>query len=139
MEVMGFKIDENAWYARTHEWVRLEGDIALVGISDYAQDQLSDVVYVELPEVGDSFEKGDGCAVVESVKAASDCYAPLSGDIVEVNKALEETPQVVNEDPYGAGWFVKLRPVDLAELETLMDADAYQQYCAEEALKEGGH
>jgi len=134
---MSFNVDRNCRYSKTHEWIRLEGDIALVGITDYAQDQLSDIVYVELPEPGDSFEMGDVYAVVESVKAASDCNIPISGEILEVNEGLENRPQVVNEDPHGQGWFIQLRPMDLSEMESLMDADAYEKYCAEETGKEG--
>lgn len=136
---MSLRIDDRCRYTETHEWIRSEGDLALVGITDYAQDQLSDIVYVELPEPGDSFEKGDVYAVVESVKAASDCYMPCSGEIVEVNEGLEDSPQIVNGDPYGAGWFVKLRPMDASRMNGLMNAQAYEKYCAEEAEKEGGH
>jgi len=136
---MSFKTDRNCRYSKTHEWVRVEGDVALAGITDYAQDQLSDIVYVELPESGDSFERGDVYAVVESVKAASDCDMPISGEILEVNESLEDSPQVVNRDPYGGGWFVQFRPMDLSEMDGLMDADAYEKYCAEETEKEGGH
>ena len=95
------KFDPNCKYDQEHEWVRVEGDEAIIGISDYAQDQLSDVVYVELPEVGDTFDKGDIFAVVESVKAASDVYMPISGDVLEINEALEDSPELVNEDPFG--------------------------------------
>lgn len=130
---MSSKTDGSCRYAKTHEWVRLEGDTALVGISDYAQDQLSDIVYVELPEPGDSFEKGDVFAVVESVKAASDCHLPVSGKIIEVNEELEGSPQIVNGDPYGAGWFIRCSPMDVAEVADLMDASAYEKHCAEEA------
>ena len=100
---MSFKVDDRCRYSENHEWIRLEGDIATTGISDHAQDQLSDIVYVELPEPGDSFAKGDVYAVVESVKAAADCYMPVSGDVVEVNEQLEDSPQTANEDPYGSG------------------------------------
>jgi len=136
---MSLNVDRSLRYSKTHEWIRLEGDIALAGITDYAQDQLSDVVYVELPEPGDSFEMGDVYAVVESVKAASDCDMPISGEILEVNEGLEDRPQVVNEDPYGKGWFIQFRPVDVSEMDSLMDADAYKKYCTEETGKEGGH
>lgn len=120
-------------YAKTHEWVKVEslslaqGDIATSGISDYAQEELNDVVYVELPEVGDSFSQGDSFAVIESVKAASDVYVPLSGEIIEVNRALEDKPQLINEDPYGAGWLIKFRVRNSREADSLLDATAYQQ------------
>jgi len=100
----------------------------VIGISDYAQDQLSDVVYVELPEVGDTFEQGDVFAVVESVKAASDVYMPVSGEILEVNEVLEDSPELVNQDPYGEAWFVRIAMADLSELDGLMDAEAYKAY-----------
>ncbi|MGB5950048.1 MAG: glycine cleavage system protein GcvH [Parvibaculum sp.] len=111
-----------------HEWVRVDGDIATIGITDYAQEQLGDVVYVELPEVGKSIAQGDEAAVVESVKAASEVYAPVSGEIVEVNAELEAAPGGVNEDAMGKGWFVKLRLADKAEFEKLMDEDAYKSF-----------
>jgi glycine cleavage system H protein len=119
-------------YASTHEWARLEADgTVTVGITDHAQAQLGDLVFVELPEVGAQYAAGDACAVVESVKAASDIYAPVGGTVVEVNEALEESPQLVNEDPYGDGWLFRLEPVDAAELDNLMDADAYQEQIQE--------
>jgi len=113
-------------YSDHDEWVRVEGDEIVTGITDYAQDQLSDIVYVELPEVGDQFEKGEPYGVVESVKAASDVYMPASGDIVAVNSELEDTPEIVNEDPYGRGWFVRIKPIDPADLDELMDSDTYR-------------
>ncbi len=120
------KLDQNAKYQDTHEWARKEGDLIVVGISDHAQDSLSDVVYVELPVIDDEIDKGDVFGVVESVKAASDLYMPVSGVIVEVNDALEDTPEVVNSDPFGEGWFIKVKPTNLdAEWDALMDADAY--------------
>jgi glycine cleavage system H protein len=122
------KFDPNCKYDQEHEWVRVEGDEALVGISDYAQDQLSDVVYVELPEVGDTFDRGDVFAVVESVKTASDVYMPLTGDILEINEALEDSPELVNEDPYGQAWFVRVALADPSELDELMDVDEYKEY-----------
>ena len=132
------KVDERCLYTDTHEWVRVEGDEATTGITDHAQEQLSDIVYVELPEVGDAFAKGDAFAVVESVKAASDCYMPIGGEIIEVNEELSEAPELVNEDPYEAGWFVRFRVSDASELEDLMDAAAYEEFVAEEEAK-GGH
>lgn len=125
------KLDDNVKYAQNDEWVRIEDGIAAVGISDYAQDQLSDVVYVELPEVGAAIEAGTAVAVVESVKAASDIFAPVSGVVVEVNAALEDAPEIVNEDPYGA-WFFKVETAEAleAELAALMAPDAYVTYIA---------
>jgi glycine cleavage system H protein len=115
-------------YSDHDEWARVEEDEVVTGITDYAQDQLSDIVYVELPEVGDQFDKGEPYGVVESVKAASDVYMPASGEIVAVNSELEDTPEIVNEDPYGRGWFVRIRPVDLADLGELMDSEAYKAH-----------
>lgn len=135
---MPVKVDSRCRYTKTHEWVRVEGDEGYVGITDYAQQQLSDIVFVEMPEVGDSFEKGEVFGVVESVKAASDVYLPVAGEIVELNEELEDSPDLVNRDPYGDGWFVKFVIEDHDELGSLMDADAYQQF-AERALEEGAH
>ena len=119
-------------YAATHEWVRQEGDnIVTVGISDFAQEQLGDVVFVELPEVGTTVEAGDAVAVVESVKAASDIYSPVSGEIIEVNPVLEDSPETVNEDSYEYGWFFKIRQIEGGDLEELMDAESYQDQCEE--------
>jgi glycine cleavage system H protein len=112
-------------YATSHEWVRLEGDIATVGISDHAQEELTDVVFVELPAVGRSVDAGDPTAVVESVKAASDIYAPISGEVVEVNPDVEADPSLVNSDPYGKGWIFKLKVKDAEHVSKLMDAAAY--------------
>lgn len=117
-------------YTRDHEWIRVEGDLGTVGISDYAQEQLGDVVYVELPEVGKALARGEEAAVVESVKAASEVYAPASGEVVEVNRALEDEPALVNGAPTGAGWFLKLRLSAPAELDGLMDEAAYGTYVA---------
>ncbi len=111
-----------------HEWVRVDGDVATIGITDYAQEQLGDVVYVELPEVGKSLATGDEAAVVESVKAASEVYAPVSGEVVEVNGDLEGAPGGVNEDAMGRGWFVKLKLADKSEFAKLMDEDAYKAF-----------
>lgn len=115
-------------YSKDHEYVRIEGDVAVVGISDYAQSQLGDVVFVELPEVGKAVSQGKEAAVVESVKAASEVYAPVSGEVVEVNDALEAAPATVNEDAEGAGWFVKLRLSNPSELDGLMTAEAYAEF-----------
>lgn len=132
------KVDPQAKYAKSHEWVRMEGEIAVIGVSDYAQHLLSDVVYVELPEVGDTVTKGESFGTVESVKAAEDAYAPISGEVVEVNTELEDNPEWVNEDPYGKAWMLKVTPSDLSELDDLMDASAYEAYVREEEEK-GGH
>ena len=115
-------------YTKDHEYVRVDGDVATVGITDYAQAQLGDVVFVELPAAGLSVGKGDQAAVVESVKAASEVYAPVSGEVVEVNPDLEATPATVNEDPAGKGWFVKLRMANAGDLDDLMDEAAYQAF-----------
>jgi len=125
------KFEPGYQYHEEHEWVRVEGDEVVIGISDYAQDQLSDVVYVELPEVGDSFERGDVLAVVESVKAASDVYMPIGGEILEINEELEDSPELVNTDPYGEAWFVRATIADPAELDDLMDAEAYKAFIEE--------
>ena len=117
-------------FTRDHEWVRLDGDLAAVGITDFAQSQLGDVVYVELPEVGRRLEQGKAAAVVESVKAASDVFAPVSGEVAEVNDALAADPARVNADPMGAGWFLKVRLADPKELEALMDETAYRRFVA---------
>lgn len=118
------------YFTDEHEWIDVEGEIATVGITDYAQEQLGDIVFVELPEEGKSFDKGDDAAVVESVKAASDIYAPASGEVVEVNGALEEEPGLVNSDAEEEGWFFKLRLTDPSELEALMDEGAYKKFVA---------
>lgn len=113
-----------------HEWLRIEGDIAVVGITEHATTQLGDLVFVELPEVGASFEKDGEAATVESVKAASDVYAPLAGEITEVNQAIVDEPSVVNSDPMGAGWFFKMKLANVADAEPLMDEAAYQALIA---------
>ncbi len=115
-------------YTKDHEYIRVEGDTGTVGITDYAQHQLGDVVYVELPAVGKSVEKGGEAAVVESVKAASEVYAPVSGEVVEVNRELETSPGTINEDPAGRGWFMKIRLRNQAELEGLMTEEQYQEF-----------
>lgn len=115
-------------YTKDHEYARADGDIYVVGISSHAAEQLGDVVFVELPEVGKSFSKGDDMAVVESVKAASDVYAPISGEIVEANQAIVDDPAKVNEDPEGAAWFVKIKASNPAELDDMMDAATYQDF-----------
>jgi glycine cleavage system H protein len=115
-------------YTKDHEYIRIEGDVGTVGISDYAQSQLGDVVFVELPEIGKTVSKGGEAAVVESVKAASEVYAPVSGEVVEVNAELEAAPGAVNEDPAGKGWFLKLKIADAAELDGLMGEAEYAEY-----------
>lgn len=115
-------------YTKDHEYIAVEGDTGTIGISDYAQQQLGDVVFVELPEIGRKVAKGDGTAVVESVKAASDIYAPVGGEVIAVNAELEAAPGTVNEDPAGKGWFVKLKITDASELDALMDEAAYQAF-----------
>ena len=119
-------------FTRDHEWVRLDGHLAIVGITDYAQSQLGDVVYVELPEIGRGIERGKEAAVVESVKAASEVYAPASGEVAEVNEAIAADPAKVNADPMGEGWFLKLRLADPGELEGLLDEEAYQRFVEEQ-------
>jgi glycine cleavage system H protein len=115
-------------YTKDHEWIRLDGDVGVVGITTYAQSQLGDVVFVELPKIGARFAKGDEAAVVESVKAASEVYAPTAGEVVAVNDALEASPGTVNADAEGAGWFLKLKLADARELDRLMSEDDYRQY-----------
>jgi glycine cleavage system H protein len=132
---MSYKIDPKARYARSHEWARTEGDVTVIGVSDYAQHLLSDVVYVELPEVGDRLTKGESLGTVESVKAAEDAYAPLSGEVVEVNTELEANPEWINEDPYGKAWLVKITPDDVGQVADLMDAGTYEAYVTEEDEK----
>jgi glycine cleavage system H protein len=119
-------------FTKDHEWVRVDGDLAVVGITDYAQSQLGDVVYVELPEIGRRVEKGKEAAVVESVKAASEVYAPVSGEVAEVNEAITADPNKVNADPMGEGWFMKLRLGDPQELDDLLDEAAYQRFIEQE-------
>jgi glycine cleavage system H protein len=115
-------------YTKDHEWVRVEGDAAIIGISDFAQEQLGDVVFVELPAIGKQFKQGDEAAVIESVKAASEVYAPVGGEVVEINLPLGDNPGLVNEAPTGEGWFLKIRISDASELDALMDEDAYQKF-----------
>ncbi|MEH6584469.1 MAG: glycine cleavage system protein GcvH [Halioglobus sp.] len=120
-------------YASSHEWARLEEDgTVTVGITDHAQEALGDVVFVELPEVGDSLAAAEEAGVVESVKAASDVYAPVTGEVIAINATLEDVPETVNSDPYNDGWFYKLQPADVSELEGLLSAEDYTRQCAEE-------
>ena len=125
---MAWKTPSDLKYLKSDEWLRLEGDAATIGISDYAQDQLNDIVYVELPAVGDELKIGDRLASVESVKAASDIYTPVSGTVTEVNKALEGSSELVNSDPYDKGWLVKLNVTD-AENPALLSAEQYTEWC----------
>jgi glycine cleavage system H protein len=118
------------YYTDEHEWIDVDGDVAMVGITDYAQEQLGDIVFVELPNGGTKLEKGDDAAVVESVKAASDVYAPISGKVLESNEDLEEDPALVNTDPEGDGWFFRMTIGDASELEGLMDDAAYKAFVA---------
>lgn len=120
-------------YTREHEWVHVEGDGATVGITHHAQDQLGDVVFVELPSVGAKLQAQGPFGAVESVKAVSDIYAPISGDVTEINESLVDKPETINEDPHGKGWLVKLRVFDLSEVQALMSAQQYADYVAEEA------
>ena len=129
---MSSKIDQSAHYLKSHEWARQEGSEIVIGISDHAQDALSDLVYVELPRVGAKLAKGAAFGVVESVKAASDVYMPLSGTITAINQSLEKTPEVINKDPYGAGWLIKVAPDAVSELNELLDAAAYDAFLAAE-------
>ncbi|GAB4520284.1 MAG: glycine cleavage system protein GcvH [Anaerolineae bacterium] len=124
------KTPDDLKYATSDEWVRIEGDVATIGISDYAQDQLNDIVYIELPEVGETYLKGATFGTVESVKAASDLNTPVAGEVIEVNNGLEDDPEIINADPYGKGWLIKLRVSGDPDLSDLMDAAAYIAYNA---------
>ncbi len=132
------QIPDNLRYAESHEWVRLEGDTIVVGISDYAQKSLGDIVYVELPEVGEQYDRGQAFGVVESVKATSDIYAPMAGKVLAVNEELQSDPAVVNTDPYGGGWIVRFQVGNPAEYDGLLDAAAYTEHVQKEEEK-GGH
>jgi glycine cleavage system H protein len=134
-DIDSLNLPEDVKYTKTSEWARKEGDVAVIGITDYAQSELSDIVYVEPPEVGDTFEQSGELGVVESVKAASDFYAPVTGEVVETNEKLQDSPELMNKDPYGEGWFVKIKMDDPGQFDGLMDAAAYKEF-----LKtEGGH
>lgn len=124
-------IPDGLLYTKEDEWVLVDGDEGTIGITDYAQDALSDIVYIELPDIGDSVGAGETFGVVESVKAASDLYSPLSGEVTATNEDILDTPETLNSDPYGEGWMVKIKLSDPAELEALMDAEAYTAYCDE--------
>ena len=117
----------NVKYTNEHEWIRIEGDEAYVGITDYAQSQLGDIVFVDIPTEGETLEKGETFGSIEVVKTVSDLFLPIGGEILEVNPALEENPELVNKDPYGEGWIVRIRPTDASEADDLLDAEAYKQ------------
>ena len=119
-------LDPNARYAESHEWARKEGDLIVCGITDHAQEELSDVVYVEFPDVGATFGKDEQFGVIESVKAASDLYIPMGGEIIEVNESLEDSPEIVNGDPFGEGWIIKFKPSDPSEWDSLLTPEAYE-------------
>jgi glycine cleavage system H protein len=127
------QVERGLRYTRTHEWAKVEGDVAVVGVTDYAQSELGDITYLELPQPGATVKQGEPMGVIESVKAASDIYAPLSGEVIEANQAIVEAPEKVNQSPYGEAWLVKVRLSDPSELETLMDDVTYEQFLAEEA------
>jgi glycine cleavage system H protein len=128
------QIPQELKYTKSHEWVRMNDDGSVtVGITDHAQDLMGDMVYLELPEAGTTLEAGKDCAVVESVKAASDVYAPLSGEVLEVNAGITDSPETVNKDPYGEGWMLRLQPADKSQWDALMDASAYEALIAEES------
>jgi glycine cleavage system H protein len=120
-------IPGNLKYTKGHEWIRLDGDVAYVGISDYAQGELGDIVFVEIETVGDTLDKGEAFGTIEAVKTVSDVYMPVSGEVLEANPVLEDTPEVVNKDPYGEGWMIRISVKDPSELDDLMDAEAYKK------------
>ena len=123
---------EDLKYSREHEWALVEGKVATIGITDFAQDKLGDIVFVELPAVGDKVIKDEAMGVVESVKAVSDVYSPVSGTVIEINDDLPDSPDMINEDPYGDGWIVKIQMSDPTDLEDLMDSEAYEVFVAEQ-------
>ncbi len=124
-------IPEDLHYSRDHEWIRVEGDVGTIGITDYAQQKLVDIVYVELPRVGETFEANQSFGTVESVKATSDVFTPVSGEVVEVNESLQDEPEKVNSDPYGDAWMIRLRVTNTAEVDKLMTAAEYEDYTKE--------
>jgi glycine cleavage system H protein len=126
------KIDPNVRYSKEHEWVRKENELFVYGITDHAQDQLSDIVYVELPEVGDTFDAGETIGVLESVKAAADIYLPIAGEIVEVNESLPDTPELLNSDPFGEGWLVKFSASNSADYDQLLSPEDYEKFAGAE-------
>ena len=126
-EINELILPENIRYTEDHEWARLEGEIVRIGLTDYAQDQLGDIVFVEFPEVGDSFSKGDEFGTIESVKAVSEIIMPVSGEVVAINEDLENVPELVNKEPYEGGWLIEVKPEDTRELDALMDKTAYMK------------
>ena len=126
---------EDTKYAKSHEYTHLDGDVATIGITEYAQKELGDVVFVELPQVGSQLEQNEEMGSIESVKAVSELFAPVTGEVTEVNERLRENPELVNSDPYGDGWMIKVRISDVSELDELMTAEEYDEYCE----KESGH
>ena len=124
-EINDLILPDDLKYTKSHEWAKISGDIVTIGLNDYAQDQLGEIVFVELPEAGDTFSKGDEFGSVESVKAVSEIYIPISGEIVEINEDLEDAPELVNESCYDNGWLIKVKPEDVSELNDLMDKDEY--------------
>ena len=122
-------------YTKEHEWVKLEDDLVVIGITDYAQDALGEIVYIELPSEGDEVTKGNPFGAVESTKSVSDLYAPVNGEVVEVNEALLDSPEAINEDPYGDGWMIEVKPYDVGELQDLMDNDEYTEFIEKESEK----
>lgn len=126
------KIPEDLKYTKEHEWAKVEGDIAIVGITDFAQEQLSDIVFVELPEVGTQVKQGETFGTVEAVKAVSELYSPVSGEVIEVNPKLADQPELVNQDPYGEGWMIKVKIQDPGELDNLLNAEGYKKLIEEE-------
>ena len=127
------EILEELKYTKEHEWTRLEDDLVVIGITDYAQDALGEIVYIELPSEGDEITKGNPFGAVESTKSVSDLYAPVSGEVVEVNETLLDSPEAINEDPYGEGWMIKVKPYDAGELQDLMDSDEYSEFVEKES------
>ncbi|GAB6142775.1 glycine cleavage system protein GcvH [Desulfocicer niacini] len=124
-EINELNLPENIKYSKDHEWASIQGDVVTVGINDYAQDQLGEVVFVEMPQEGDSFDEGEEFGTVESVKAVSELYCPVSGEVVEINEALEDSPELVNNDPYQGGWIMKIKTDNPSEMDNLMDKAAY--------------
>ena len=117
---------QNLKYINEHEWIRVEGDMAYVGITDYAQEQLGDIVFVDIPTVGESLEANETFGTIEVVKTISDLFLPVAGEVIEQNESLEENPELVNKDPYGEGWLIKMKPANLKDIEDLLDAEAYK-------------
>ena len=124
---------EDSKYAKSHEYVHMEGEVGTIGITDYAQKELGDVVFVELPQVGTQLDAGDELGSIESVKAVSELFAPVSGEVVEINEALADKPELVNTDPYGDGWMIRIKVSDTSELDVLMSAEEYEEYCETES------